>query len=114
MILPNSVTETFNIETLKITLITIIIVFYIVLVCGVKALRMLSMLLAVHVRSLIVVHLVVHVVWVCLSGHLHGILLLIVIEQLHENLVMVIEPFSLNLLSPCVIMLLHVIQNGVH
>ena len=64
--------------------------------------------------SLIVVHIVVHVVGLAAHPPLHGVLLVVLVEQLHEDLVVVVEALSFDLLSPRVVVLLHVVKNSIH
>jgi hypothetical protein len=64
---------------------------------------------------LIVVHIIVHVVRVAAHAtSLHGVLFVILVQQLHEDLVVVVKPFGLDLLPPGVVVLLHVVENRVH
>jgi hypothetical protein len=100
---PDSVRETLNIEALH----AILVVFF-----AVVLLLHLLLLLGVHERCLVVVHLVVHVVLG--ANTLNWILFIKLVEQLHENLVVVVEPLGLDLLPPGVVVHLHIVQNGIH
>lgn len=104
VVVPDSVSKTLDIESLH---AVFILFFPIVLLLH----QLLLLLLSLHHGSLVVVHLVVHII---LAHSLHGVLLIEFIEQLHEDLVVVVETLGLDFLAPGVVVTLHVVQDRVH
>jgi len=105
VVFPNSISQSFYIQTLHV-LIVLLIIFTVVVL-----LHLLLLLLGLHLCGLVVVHLVVHVVTFRAN---HRVLLIELIKQLHEDLVMVVEALGLDLLTPTVIVGLDIVENGIY
>lgn len=105
VVFPNSISKSLHIQTLHI-FIVLLVVFSIVVL-----LHLLLLLLCLHLSGLIVVHLVVHIITFRAD---HRVLLVKLIQQLHENLVVVIKAFSLDFLSPALIMRLNIVKDCVY
>jgi len=92
--------ETLNIQTLH----AVFVVELLAVVLGHL------LLLSLHQRLLVVVHVVVHVVLLELAL----VLAVKLVQQLHEHLVMVVEALGLDLLAPVLVVHLHVVEDRVH
>jgi len=104
LVVPDSVGETLYVEALH--------AIFVVLFTVVLLLHLHLLLLGLHQCGLVVVHLVIHIVIVARA--LDRVLLVEFVQQLHEHLVVVVESLRFNLLSPVLIVHLHVVQNSVH
>lgn len=104
LVVPDSVSETFNVKTLH----TVFIVFLPVVLW----IHLHLLLLGLHKGGLVIVHFVVHVVVVARA--LDRVLFVELIQQLHENLVMVVETLRLDFLAPVLIVHLHIVENSIH
>jgi len=107
IVLPNPISKSLDIQALHVFVI-LLIIFSIVLL-----LHLLVLLLGLHLRCLIVVHLVVHI----LGAHLtvwYGVLFVELIQKLHEYLIVIVETFCLDFLSPAFIVSLHVVKDCVY
>lgn len=105
VVVPDSVSKSLDIEALHAVLV---ILFPVVLLLHLLVLH----LLCVLERGLVIVHLVIHVV--LSTDALHRVLLVKLIQQLHEHLVVVVESLCFNFLSPRVVVHLHVVKDSVH
>lgn len=100
IVIPDSVSKTLNIEALH----TILVLFLpVVLLLHLHLLLLLSL----SHGSLVVVHLVIHVVLSAFT--LDWVLLIKLVQQLHKHLIVVVESLRLDLLPPGVIVPLHVV-----
>lgn len=106
VIFPYSISKSFYVKALH------ILIFLLVILTIVVLLHLLLLLLSLHLSGLIVVHLVVPVI--AFRPTRHRVLFVKLVQQLHENLVMVVESLCLYLLSPAIVMHLNVVQNSVH
>jgi len=104
LVVPDPVSETLYVEALH--------AIFVVLLAVVLLVHLHLLLLGLHQCSLVVVHLIVHVVVVARA--LDRVLLVEFIQQLHEHLVVVVEPLRFNLLSPVFVVHLHVVKNRIH
>jgi hypothetical protein len=107
IVLPNSISKSLDIQALHVFVI-LLIIFSVVLL-----LHLLVLLLGLHLRCLIVVHLIVHI----LGAHLtvwYGVLFVELIQKLHEYLIVIVETFCLDFLSPAFIVSLHVVEDCVY
>ena len=105
VVFPNSIRKSLHIQTLHVFIVLFVILSVVVL------LHLLLLLLGLHLSSLIVVHLVVHVITFRTD---HWILFVEFVQQLHENLVMVVKALGFDFLTPTFIMCLNIVEDCIY
>jgi len=105
VVFPYSISKSLHIQSLHVLIILLVIFTVVVL------LHLLLLLLRLHLGGLVVVHLIIHVV---AFGPDHRVLLVKLIQQLHENLVVVVKSFGLDFLSPTFIVRLDIVEDCIN